>query len=303
MTVQVMARRIQAPIADRFRRLRSAHPVHVLRWLRNGVLLSVTAAALLYLWVVIQAGNDIAAALRTQQAVTRITKAGSEVMDAGNTLTQSFSLNYVTLLGAGPDFVNHITLVNQLLTLAAEGNAAGAEGTAEIQFVQNQLASYLQLSETAVQDSALKGPVDQAEQQYAADAEGDVLSAIGALTTTEQATLDEQRRAWTLEPGTFWWALLGPVIGMLALVAATANLVARHFRRHVSRSLWGSLLITAVAMVAAGLLNSADARSLSADPWAGRPASIAVALLSLIAAAVLAQLAYRPRLAEYRFQP
>src|SRR6185437_16216216 len=98
MTVQVMARRIQALIADRFRRLRSAHPVHVLRWLRNGVLLSVMAAALLYLWVVIQAGNDIAAALRTQQAVTRITKAGSEVMDAGNTLTQAFSLNYVTLL-------------------------------------------------------------------------------------------------------------------------------------------------------------------------------------------------------------
>ena len=92
-------------------------------------------------------------------------------------------------------------------------------------------------------------------------------------------------------------------IGMLLVVAATEYLVARHFRRHVGLSLRGSLLIAAAAMVTAGLFNSADARSLSADPWAGHPATMTVALLLLPAAAVLAQLAYRPRLAEYRFQP
>jgi len=50
--------------ASRYRRLRAAHPVSVLRWLRNGVLLCVLAAALLYLWVATQAGNDIGAATR-----------------------------------------------------------------------------------------------------------------------------------------------------------------------------------------------------------------------------------------------
>jgi hypothetical protein len=303
MTVQALARRAQPHIAGHYRRVRSAHPVHVLRWLRNGVLLSVAAATLLYLWVAIQAGSDIAAARRTLQAVAEIKNAGSAVRDAGNALDKAFSYKDVTLLGTGPGFVNRITQVNKLLTLAAEGNAAGAEGTAEIQYVQNQLASYLQLSETAVQDYALGGPLGKAELQYAMGAEGDVQSAITDLTTAEQTALDAQRRAWTLDPGTFWWALLGPVTGMLLLIAATANLVARHFRRHVSRSLWGSLLITAAVMVTAGLFDSADARSLSADPWAGYPASMAVALLLLLAAAVLAQLAYRARLAEYRFQP
>lgn len=303
MTVQARARRTQPRIAGQYRRLRSAHPVHVLHWLRNGVLLGVAAAALLYLWVAIQAGSDIAAARQTQQAIADIGKAGNAVKDAGKALDHAFAYEDVTLVGTGSEFVNHITQVNKYLTLAAEGNAAGAEGTSEIQYVQNQLASYLQLSETAVRDYALGMPLGQAGRKYAVGAEGDVQSAIAGLSKAEQTALDAQRRTWTLDPGTFWWVLLGPVIGMLLLVAATANIVARHFRRHVSRWLWGSLLITAATMVTAGFFNSADARSLSADPWAGHPATMAIALPLLLAAAVLAQLAYRPRLAEYRFQP
>lgn len=303
MTLQAQAERTQPWIGGQYRRLRSAHPVYVLRWLRNGVLLSVAAAALLYLWVALQAGSDIVAAQRTHQAITEIDNAGGDVLLAGSALNTVFSYNGVKLLGTGPDFLNGITQVNKLLTDAAEGNAADAEGTAGIQYVQNQLASYVQLAEKAVQDSELGGPLGQAEQQYATSAEADVQSAITVLTTAEQKALNKQRHAWTLDPGTFWWALLGPVIAMLLLVAATAYLVARHFRRHISVSLWGSLLITAAAMVTAGLFNSADARSLSADPWAGHPVTMTLALLLLLAAAALAQLAYRPRLAEYRFQP
>lgn len=303
MTLQALADRTQPWIGGQYRRLRSAHPVYMLRWLRNGVLLSVAAAALLYMWVALQAGSDIAAAQRTQQAIAEINLADGGVPAAGSALQGVFASHDVTLLGAGLDFLTKITQVNNLLTVAAEGNAAGAEGTADIQYVQNELESYVRLSEKAVQDSELGGPLGQAELQYATGAETDVQSAIGVLTNAEQAALNKQRHAWTLDPWTFWWALLGPVIAMLALVAATAYLVARHFRRHVGMSLWGSLLITAAAMVTAGLFNSADARSLSADPWAGHPATMTLALLLLLAAAALAQLAYRPRLAEYRFQP
>lgn len=304
MTTQAAEQRTAPQIfADQYRRLRSVHPVTVLRWLRNGVLLGVAAAALLYLWIVIQAGSDIAGARQTQQDIADVGKAGTAVTDAGNALDHAFLYEDVTLVGTGSDFVNQITQVNKYLTLTAEGNAAGAEGTGQIQYVQNQLASYLQLSETAVRDYALGVPLGQAGRQYAVGAEGDVQSAIAGLSKAEQTALDAQRRAWALDPGTFWWMLLGPVIGMLLLVAATANIVARRFRRHVSRWLWGSLLITAATMVTAGFFNSADARSLSADPWAGHPASVGVTLVLLLAAAVLAQLAYRPRLAEYRFQP
>lgn len=303
MTLLAQAERTKPWIGGQYRRLRSAHPVYVLRWLRNGVLLSVAAAALLYMWVAIQAGSDIAAVQRTQLAISEINGAYNGVPEAGSALNSVFSSNGVTLLGAGPDFLTDITQVNKLLTVAAEGNAAGAEGTADIQYVQNELESFVQLSEKAVQDFELGGPLGHAELGYATGAEEDVQSTITTLTDAERKALDKQRHAWTLDPWTFWWALLGPVIGMLLLVAATAHLVARHFRRHVSVSLWGSLLITAAAMVTAGLFNSADARSLSADPWAGHPATMALALLLLLAAAALAQLAYRPRLAEYRFQP
>jgi hypothetical protein len=299
------ARHAGPRIAGQYRRLRSAHPVHVLRWLRNGVLLCVAAAALLYLWVANQADNDIAAVQRTQQTIEDINKASSAVTGAETELKTVFLSEDVTLVGTGSDFVNKIALVDQDLTLAAEGNAAGVEGTREIQFVHDQLVSYLELSENAVSDCDLSGnascdlgtALGQAGQGYALSGETDVRSAIDELKGTEQGALDAQRAAWALDPGTFWWALLGPVIGMLLLVAATANVLARYFRRHVSRWLWGSLLITAATMVTAGFFNPA------ADPWARHTATMAAAMLLLLASAVLAQLAYRPRLAEYRFQP
>ena len=303
MTTDASARRAGRAIAGQYRRLRSTHPVRVLRWLRNGVLLSVAAAALLYLWVTIQAGHDITAARRTQQAIADTGKASSAVTAGGTALDYAFSREDVTLVGAGSEFVNQITQVDKYLALAAEDNAAGTEGTREIQYVQDLLASYLQLSENAVRDYDRGTVLGQAGQQYASGDEGDVQSAISLLANAERTALDAQHAAWALDPGTFWWALLGPVIGMLLLVAATAYVLARHFRRHVSPWLWGSLLITAVTMVIAGFFNSADARSLAADPWAGHPATVAVALLLLLAAAVVAQLAYHPRLAEYRFQP
>jgi hypothetical protein len=290
-------------VTDRYHGLRSAHPVRVLRWLRNGVLLSVLATALLYLWVAAQASNDIAGARQTQQAITYIGDAGGAATNAGAALNDAFSHEDVTLVGTGSEFVTQINQVSKYLTLAAEGNAAGTEGTSEIQYVQNQLVSYLQLSENAVRDYSQGPALAAADETYASGGQGDVLSAILDLRVTEHSALETQRSAWALDPGTFWWALLGPVIAMLLLVAATANVLARHFRRHVSPLLWGSLLITAATMVTLGFLNSGDARGLAPHPLAGALATRIVALVLLLAAAVLAHLAYRPRLAEYRFRP
>src|SRR5205823_1804528 len=117
------------------------------------------------------------------------------------------------------------------------------------------------------------------------------------------------RHAWALDPVTFWWVLLGPVIGAVLLAAATAYVLARHFRRQAGPRLWGSLLITAATMIAAGFLNGHDEQQLAAKQqlavtrWAGHPVTVTAALLLLLYAAVLAHLAYRPRLAEYRFKP
>jgi hypothetical protein len=187
--------------------------------------------------------------------------------------------------------------------LAAQDNGAGTKGTSGIQYVTNQLTSYQRLSENAVTDYVQSTGLGKAGQSYANGGNTNVVLAIDDLKGTEQSALSAQRRAWALNPWTFWWALLGPVLAMLALTVATANVLASHFRRHVSPWLWGSLLITALTVITVGALNTADAQSLSADPWAGHPATMTVALLLLLTAAVLAGLAYRPRLAEYRFEP
>jgi hypothetical protein len=302
VTVNAAARHAPRVVADRYRRLRTAHPVSVLRWLRNGVLLCVLAGALLYLWVATQAGNDIGAARRTSQAVMYIGKARTATLDAGTALEYAFTKEDVTLTGTGSGYVDDINEVSKDLTLAAEGNAAGQEGTNSIQYVQAQLQTYLSLSENAVLDYSAGMPFGLAAEKYTSPTDEDIQMTLVGLKSNEMSALDAQRGAWPLDPGTFWWALLGPVIVMVLLTMATAHLLARYFRRHVSRSLWGSLLVTAATAVTAGVFNWSDERHLSADPWAGHPATLTCALLLFLLAAVLAYLAYRPRLAEYRFE-
>src|SRR5260221_14345582 len=111
------------------------HPVTVLRWLRNGVLLCTAAAALLYLWVAIQARHEIAAVHRTQQAIVDITRASSTAGSAHSALQAAVRHEDVRLTGPGGGYVNDIAQKTKDLTLATEDNAAGTVGTSQIQYV------------------------------------------------------------------------------------------------------------------------------------------------------------------------
>lgn len=285
-----------------YRRLRAAHPVYVLGWLRNGVLLGIAAAALLYLLVAIQASSDIGTAIRTRQAIRDISAASIAVTDAGKALNRTLTAEDVELTGTGSNYVNDISEVSRDLALAAENNGAGTDGTSEIQFAQGQLQTYLQLSENAVSDGELGSQLAAAGGSYATRGASGLATALGGLSQAEQTALRTQRGAWPIDPAAFWWALLGPVIAVLVLAGATARLLARHFRRHVSPWLWGSLLTVTATAATAGFLNLDDELTLSQDPLAGHPVALACALLLFLAAAVMAHLGYRRRLADYRFQ-
>lgn len=299
-------------LTDQYRQLRTAHPVRVLRWLRNGTLLAVAAAALLYVWVASQAGHDISAARQTARGIGYINQAIRSADAAGVALSHATATEDVTLTGTGKAFVTQVTQVYKYLALVAEDNAAGTAGTNQIQFVQGQVGSYLDMSETAIRGYGAGGDLGTADETAATLGERDLVSALGDLKGIEQRALDAQRHAWPLDPATFWWALLGPVIGLLLIAGATARVLARHFRRHVGPRLWGSLLITAATMITVGFLNlhdeqqlarSSDEQHPAASQWAGHPGTLTGALVLLLAAAVLGYLAYRPRLAEYRFNP
>ena len=269
------------------------------------MLLCVLATALLCLWVASQASNDIGTALRTSQAVMDIVMAETAASNANTALGAAFANEVVTLTGTGSGYIVYVNEVSSDLTLAAEDNGAGQQGTSNIQYVQAQVQTYLSLSENARNDygAAIGGPrLGKAAEGYAASSNMDLTTALSNLQEIEVSALRAQRGAWPLDPGAFWWALLGPVAGMVLLTAATAHVLARYFRRHLSRWLWDSLLVTAATAVGVGAFNWSDERHLSQDPWAGHPATLTCALLLFLLAVVLAQLAYRPRLAEYRFE-
>jgi hypothetical protein len=292
-------------IAEGYRRLRPDHRVYVLRWLRNGILLGIAAAALLYLLVVIQASSDIGTAIRTRQAVTKTGAAMTVVMNAKNPLASAFENEDVPLTETGSDYISDITVVDGDLAIVAGDNGAGAAGTRDILFAEGNLDDYLQESESAASDAELPGPLSVAAGTYVLTGQKDLETALNDLSGTEEAALRGQRDEWPIDPAAFWWALLGPVIVVLILAAATACLVARRFRRHVSSPwLWGwlsgSLMTAMTTAVTAGFLNLDDELTLNPDPLAGHPVTLACATLLFLAAAVMAHLAYRRVLADYR---
>jgi hypothetical protein len=298
-------RRRAAPrfLASRYRQVRAAHPVEVLRWLRNGMLLGIAAAAVLYLWVALQARGDISTARQTANATAYIGHAESYVSKANAALGAVLANNEdVQLTGTGSEYVTDVSDVLRYLTLAAESNGAGEDGTFDIQFAQDQLQNYLQQSEDAVVDDEFEPGFGAVADSYVSTDENALQAALGSLEMSESKALGAQRDAWPLDPAVFWWVLLGPVIIVLILAGATARVLARHFRRRAGPWLWGSLLVTIATAVTAGFFNLSDERHLSADPWAGHPVTLTCALLLFAVAFALAYLAYRPRLAEYRFE-
>lgn len=307
------------------RRPRASHPVVALRWLRAGVLGTVAATTLLYLMVADRAGEQLATARRTQTAVEHIDEAQAETQKAKAALdaVSEIGKEAMSLTGTGTDFATATARISSHLTSATESNGAGEQGLSHIQFVQGQLATTVQMANTAVLDGvpavlkaaeALDAPEkdppgtgaqgkgapaapgkDAQGPRGAEDAQADQEAAFftgdlgQSLAGLEKLELDAKERRETSDwrdPGLLWPLFMAPLAVMLLLVCVTGRIVARSFRRYPSPALVLALLATASICVA-----------MSAFP----PLDVAVALPVLAAAGALAYLAYRPRLAEYRF--
>ena len=296
-------------------RLRAIHPIMVLRWLRAGVLAMVAVTALLYLVVSAAADDQIADARRTQRSIADIAGARAAAEGAKVALEKAFDTEQVELIGTGTDFANLTARVNTYVTSAAAGNAAGRQGLTQIQFVQGQLTTCLQLADAAVRDYSRSGrsSMDAASNALTGPRErdpktGEAIPGTGGLTESlddlndlESGALDGQRHSNWLAASYVWSLLIGPVIAMLVLVVVTDRVAVRKFRRYISPGLWVALLATAAVGVTAGVLAGNDVHHLSAHPLAGHPVTVALSLSLLGVAGVLAFLAYRPHFAEYRF--
>lgn len=300
-----------------YRKLRATHPVRVLRLLRNGVLLAIIATLLIWLTIAFEAHQKITAARRTQTAITNIDSASRAAGDASRALTTVFDPKSgdVALTGTGNSFAIDAAQVNSYVIAAAEGNAAGAEGSSRIQFVQGQLATCVQLAETAARVSAdasvpesaandasdcLTAP-NQKDGVAAIPDTGGLSAALGDLENLQIGALKEQKSSLWLSPAVFWTLLLAPSAVLLVLVAASGYILAQHFRRYVSPLLVGALVITTGVAITLGAFSAMDDHRLSPNPWASHPITLILGTSLLAASAMLGHFAYRPRLAEYRF--
>ncbi|WP_446038335.1 hypothetical protein [Streptomyces sp. SID1121] len=304
-------------LAGWWTRLRATHPTTLLRWLRAGVLATVVATALLYLVVSAKAEEQLSAARNTDEAINDIVTAHGAAENAAKALTDAFKTGQVSLIGTGTEFANQTASVYTNVTSAAEGNAAGERGLTQFQFVLGQLTTCLQLADAAVRDYPRTGQkgveaahaaltarpqVDAEAARKAIPGTGGLTASLDDLKATQLEALARQRDSAWLDPAAVYPLLVGPAAVMLLLVLATGHVVARHFRRYVGPGLPLALLATASAGAATAVRSARDAQQdLEAQPLAGHPVTMTLALALLATAAVLAYLAYRPRLAEYRF--
>ncbi|WNZ12529.1 hypothetical protein [Streptomyces sp. 11x1] len=300
-----------------------AHPVEVLRRLRNGVLACIAFVAVAVVAVGTEAMINSIAAERTEQSRSNIRRATTAAERARDELRLSFANGNVILTGTGSGFVNKIGEANTAIALAMEGNTTGKEGRRNFQFVLGQLATSVHLADIAAQQydrfpageehrqevarSALQA-MEADDETYRRQSDGEsvavpytggLIPALDALGDFQKAQAQRQRPDW-VEPPVLLSLLLGPALVQLILAWVTARVLATHFRRWVSPMLGASLLITfAVAvLVCAQGPQYGDGHVLTQQSYA----MVMPVLLSLLAAAaVLAHRAYGPRLAEYRF--
>ncbi|MDG4858922.1 hypothetical protein P8605_12285 [Streptomyces sp. T-3] len=295
-------------------RLRTAHPVAVLRWLRAGVLAMVCATAVVYLLVAGDGGQQITSARRADAAVKDIRDAIIAADAADKALKDAAEIGQLELTGTGDEFARSAARIDTLVTAAAQENVAGARGRQQISFVQGQLIACRAAADTAADypGSAKKGvaPARTAltaprlhdpETRERIAGTGGLRTLLQDLERLQLAGLERQRDEGWLDPVQLWFLAAVPSVVMLALVLATGRLLARHFRRYVSPRLLAALVVTSGVAVTTAALTTHDESRLAAQPWAGEPGAMTIVLSALAAAAVLNHFAYRPRLAEYRY--
>ncbi len=295
--------------------LRALHPVVVLRWTRAGMLAMVCAVAVVYILVATDGTREITDARRVDAAVHDIRAARVAAQSANGSLDTAARTGQLQIIGTGTGFTNATARISTLLTSAAEGNAAGAAGLAQFQFVQGQLTDCVQQAAAAVRDypgnrayamdaarATLEAkPMRDPDTDEPIPGTGGVLASLNDLERLQQSGLDEQRDEGWLDPVQLWVLTCAPLFVMLALTLLTAVILFRHFHRHIGRLLPAALAVTTAVTLACAFLTGWDEGRLAAHPTAGAPLVMAFTLLALTGSGVLVHFAYRPRLAEYRF--
>ncbi|MGC4750016.1 hypothetical protein ACLQ28_30785 [Micromonospora sp. DT201] len=218
----------------------------------RGWLLGVTAVTLatslaIFLGV---AGNADVAADRSVPAILASYDAQDALRNAHLAAVRNLAEGGEVLGGPGVDYQRQIAGAGQYLTLLAENNAAGDEGTQAIQTIEALLVTYTGLigqADARYRDAGLRA-LGVAALRDAASLLDDILDRLERLRGKQLRALDNQvNNFWTNKLTAAFWLL--PLVGLGVLLVRTQTYLSRRFRRTVNVPL---LLATAatVGMVA-----------------------------------------------------
>ncbi|MFG1916808.1 hypothetical protein [Micromonospora sp. NPDC048898] len=235
----------------------------------RGWLLGVTAVTLatslaVFLGV---AGSADAAAQRSVPAILASYDAQDALRNAHLAAVENLGKGGVVLGGPGADYQRQIAAAGQYLTLLAENNAAGAEGTQDIQTIEALLVTYTGIigqADARFRDADL-GALGVAALRDAASLLNDILVRLQDLRGKQLLALDDQvDNTWTDTLTVAVWLL--PLVALGVLLVRAQVYLTRRFRRTVNVPLLlatvaavGMVALTALSLWSADRLDQARA--------------------------------------------
>ncbi|MFJ6198066.1 hypothetical protein [Micromonospora sp. NPDC092111] len=223
-------------------------------------LLAVTALALVACLAVFLgvARTADAADARSVPAILAVYDAQTALRRAHTAAVRNLADGGQVLGGPGVEYQRQIAGAGQYLTLVAESNAAGDDGTRDIQTIEALLVTYTGLIEQAdarYRDAGLRA-LGVAALRDAASLLNDILGLLDKLRDKQLKVLDGQvDTGWSNRLTSIAWLL--PLIALGTLLVLAQVYLSRRFRRVLNLP----LLLATVATVAMVPLTSLSLRS------------------------------------------
>ncbi|MEU8088920.1 hypothetical protein AB0B57_35545 [Micromonospora sp. NPDC049101] len=213
------------------------------RWLLALTVVALATSLAVFLGV---AGNADVAKERSVPAILASYDAQDALRNAHLAAVNNLVEGGAVLGGPGVDYQRQIAAAGQYLTLVAENNAAGDEGTQDIQTIEALLVTYTGLvgqADARFRDASLTA-LGVAALRDAASLLNDILVRLEDLRGKQLIALDGQvDNGWTNRLTAAVWLL--PLLALGVLLVRTQLHLTRRFRRMVNVP----LLLATVAVV------------------------------------------------------
>jgi hypothetical protein len=253
-----------------------AHPSSTLRTLRalRAALVAgslVVAALCLLLFSAAHVTVD-EAVNRSAPAQLHVQEAYDALIDADSVAIKGFYTSATQAGGIGTKYQNDIATALQSLQLAAEENAAGTQGSQDLQLIEGLVVTYTgQIEQADAEDQQKNAELALVYENYASyllqNPDSGILKDLATLQAREASALAAQQSSiWLAGATSLAWLL--PLALLLALFAAAHILVYRRFHRVLSIRLALAVAALFVMGVTCGLSLVSDSQFTAA---VGRP--------------------------------